>query len=91
MPTATTVGEDSGEGAREAGPGVAAGPEAADQARAAAWKDAAEPLTTVVIWIWGNAAAGILLVGAFLVVKGFVLSKGNIPVALGILQTAGLS
>jgi hypothetical protein len=56
-----------------------------------AWLHAAEPLTTIVKWLWKNAAAGILLVGAFLVVKGFVLSKGNISVALGILQNAGLS
>jgi hypothetical protein len=56
-----------------------------------AWQDAAEPLTTIVNWLWKNAAAGILLVGAFLVVKGFVLSKGNVSVALGILQNAGLT
>lgn len=56
-----------------------------------AWQDAAEPLTTIVKWLWKNAAAGILLVGAFLVVKGLVLSKGSTSVALGILQNAGLS
>lgn len=56
-----------------------------------AWQDAAEPLTTIAKWLWKNAAAGILLVGAFLVVKGFVLSKGNTSVALGILQNAGLT
>jgi hypothetical protein len=56
-----------------------------------AWLDAGEPLTTAVRRLWDNAGAGILPVGAFLVVKGFVLSKGDIPVALGILQNAGLS
>ncbi len=30
------------------------------------------------------------MLGAFLVLKGYVLSKGNIPIALGILQNAGL-
>ncbi len=55
-----------------------------------AWKKAAEPLTTIVNWYTNHAALGTLLLGAFLVVKGFVLSKGDIPIALGILRNAGL-
>jgi hypothetical protein len=67
------------------------GPQPEIQAVRKDWLDAAEPLTTIVSWLWDNAAAGILLVGAFLVVKGFVLSKGDISIALSILQNAGLS
>ncbi len=55
-----------------------------------AWKKAAEPLTAIVNWYTNHAALGTLLLGAFLVVKGFVLSKGDIPIALGILRNAGL-
>ena len=103
MPAPSPVGDGSSEGARAVETEVVAAPKVAGEACPEHgrppgnrdirkdWQDAAEPLTTAVKWIWKNAAAGILLVGAFLVVKGFVLSKGNIPVALGILQTAGLS
>jgi len=55
------------------------------------WREALEPIPTVVHWYMGHIPAGTLLLGAFLVVKAYVLSKGSIPIALGILQTAGLT
>jgi hypothetical protein len=54
------------------------------------WRKALEPIPTVIRWYVSHPAAGTLLLGAFLVVKCFVLSKGDIPTALGILHTAGL-
>jgi hypothetical protein len=54
------------------------------------WKDAAEPITTIINAYINHPGIGTILLGAFLVLKGFVLSKGDIPIALGILQNAGL-
>jgi hypothetical protein len=51
------------------------------------WRKALEPIPTVIRWYVSHPAAGTLLLGAFLVVKCFVLSKGDIPTALGILHT----
>ncbi len=55
------------------------------------WRHALEPIPTVFNWYKGNVAEGTLLLAAFLVVKGYVLAKGDIPTALGILQYAGLT
>jgi hypothetical protein len=55
-----------------------------------AWKDAAEPITTLVTSYIKNPGVGTLLLGVFLILKCSVMSKGDIPIALGILQNAGL-
>ena len=53
------------------------------------WKNAAEPLTTITRQYIKYPVVGTLLLGAFLVLKGYVLAKGDIPIALGILHNAG--
>ena len=54
------------------------------------WMDAGEPLTKIVKAYIDHPGIGTLLLGAFLVLKGYVLAKGDIPIALGILRNAGL-
>jgi len=54
------------------------------------WKKAAEPLTTIIAAYKDSPAAGTVALGAFLMVKGCVLARGDIATALGILENAGL-
>jgi hypothetical protein len=54
------------------------------------WKKAAEPLTTIIAAYKDSPAAGTVALGAFLVLKGCVLARGDISTALGILENAGL-
>ncbi|MGD0245145.1 MAG: WD40 repeat domain-containing protein [Streptosporangiaceae bacterium] len=55
------------------------------------WRDAFKPVPNLFDWYKGNVAAGTLFLALFLVLKGFVLAKGDTTTALGILQYAGLS
>jgi len=55
------------------------------------WRAALQPIPQIFDWYKDNVAAGTLLVGAFLIVKGYVLAKGDISTALGILQYEGLA
>jgi len=54
------------------------------------WHDALQPIPTIIGWYRANAFAGILLAAGFVVLKGYVLARGDIATALGILQYAGL-
>jgi hypothetical protein len=54
------------------------------------WRDAAEPLNAIITSYIHHPGLGTLFLGVFLVLKGYVLAKGDIPLALGILQNAGL-
>jgi WD40 repeat protein len=55
------------------------------------WRQALRPVPDIFDWYKGNAAAGTLFLGVFLVVKGYVIAKGDLTTALGILQSAGLA
>jgi hypothetical protein len=55
------------------------------------WRLALEPIPDIFDWYKRNAAAGTALLGVFLVVKGYVIAKGDLSTALGILQSAGLA
>jgi len=55
------------------------------------WRWALKPIPQVFDWYKNNAVAGTLLVAAYLVVKGFVIARGNLSTALGILQLSGLA
>jgi WD40 repeat protein len=55
------------------------------------WRQALKPIPDLFDWYKGNAAAGTLFLGVFLVVKGYVIAKGDLSTALGILQYAGLA
>lgn len=55
------------------------------------WRWALKPIPQGFDWYKNNAVAGTLLVAAFLVVKGYVIARGNLSTALGILQVAGLA
>jgi len=55
------------------------------------WRQALKPIPDIFDWYKGNAAAGTLFLGVFLVVKGYVIAKGDLSTALGILQYAGLA
>jgi hypothetical protein len=59
--------------------------------RTLTWRQALEPIPDVFDWYKSNAAAGTLFLGVFLVVKGYVIAKGDLSTALGILQYAGLA
>jgi hypothetical protein len=54
------------------------------------WRDALQPLPRIFDWYKANAVAGTVLGVAFLVVKGYVIARGDLATALGILQYAGL-
>ena len=54
------------------------------------WRLALRPIPDIFDWYKDNGAAGTLLLAVFLVVKGYVLAKGDLSTALGILQYAGL-
>jgi hypothetical protein len=55
------------------------------------WQDAFKPIPKIFGWYKNHAAAGTLILAAFLVVKGYVIARGNLDTALGILQYAGLT
>lgn len=55
------------------------------------WRDAFKPIPEIFDWYKGHAAAGTLILAAFLVAKGYVIARGNLATALGILQYAGLT
>lgn len=55
------------------------------------WGDATKPIPQIFDMYKENVAAGTALVALFLVVKGYVLAKGDLSTALGILQYAGLA
>jgi WD40 repeat protein len=59
--------------------------------RTLSWKEALKPVPGIFDWYKNNAAAGTLFLGVFLVVKGYVIAKGDLTTALGILQYAGLA
>jgi hypothetical protein len=58
--------------------------------RRQAWRSALKPVPEIFDWYRVNAFAGTVLAGAYLTVKGFVIAKGSITNALGILQYEGL-
>jgi hypothetical protein len=55
------------------------------------WRDALKPIPTIIGWYKANAFAGILLAAGFVVLKGYVIARGDLATALGILQYAGLA
>jgi beta-phosphoglucomutase-like phosphatase (HAD superfamily) len=55
------------------------------------WRDALRPLPGVVDWYKVNAFAGILLAAGFVVLKCYVIARGDLTTALGILQYVGLA
>jgi hypothetical protein len=55
------------------------------------WQDAFQPIPEIFDWYKNHAAAGTLILAAFLVVKGYVIARGSLATALGILQYAGLT
>jgi hypothetical protein len=55
------------------------------------WRDALQPLPKIFDWYKTNAFAGILLAAGFVVLKGYVIARGDLATALGILQYAGLT
>ena len=55
------------------------------------WRDALQPLPTILDWYKANAFAGILLAAGFVVLKAYVIARGDLATALGILQYAGLA
>jgi hypothetical protein len=55
------------------------------------WAVAVEPIPGIFQWYRNNAVTGTVLVAAYVVLKGYVLAKGDISTALGILQYAGLT
>jgi hypothetical protein len=55
------------------------------------WRDAFRPIPEIFGWYKDHAAAGTLILAAFLVAKGYVIARGNLATALGILQYAGLA
>jgi hypothetical protein len=57
----------------------------------AQWRDALQPIPRILSWYKDNAVAGILLAAGFVVFKGYVLARGDVATALGILQYAGLA
>jgi hypothetical protein len=54
------------------------------------WRDALRPLPGVLDWYKVNAFAGILLAAGFVILKCYVVARGDITTALGILQYVGL-
>lgn len=50
-----------------------------------------KPIPDVIRWYAGHKVAGTLLLAAFLVSKGWVASKGDLPTALAILDTTGIA
>jgi len=55
------------------------------------WRDALQPLPEVLDWYKVNAFAGILLAAGFVILKCYVVARGDITTALGILQYVGLA
>jgi hypothetical protein len=55
------------------------------------WKEATQPIPQIFEMYKKNVVAGTALVAVFLVFKGYVLAKGDLSTALGILQYAGLT
>ena len=55
------------------------------------WLDALQPLPAILNWYKANAFAGILLAAGFVVLKAYVIARGDLATALGILQYAGLT
>jgi hypothetical protein len=55
------------------------------------WRKALQPLPEVLDWYKVNAFAGILLAAGFVVLKCYVIARGNVTTALGILQYSGLA
>jgi hypothetical protein len=59
--------------------------------RRAEWLTAAAPVPAIIEWFWNHKISGPLLLGVFVVLKSYVLARGDLPTALGILQNAGLT
>jgi len=59
--------------------------------QAPSWRQALKPIPEIFEWYKSNAAAGTLFLGVYLVVKGYVIAKGDLSTALGILEYAGLA
>jgi hypothetical protein len=55
------------------------------------WRDALQPIPTILGWYKANAVAGTLIAAGFVVLKGYVIARGDLATALGILQYAGLA
>jgi hypothetical protein len=55
------------------------------------WRDAFEPIPKIFGWYKEHAAAGTLILAAFLVLKAYVIARGDPATALLILQYAGLT
>jgi hypothetical protein len=55
------------------------------------WRDALQPLPKILGWYRANPVVGTLLPAVFVVIKCYVLARGDITTALGVLQYAGLA
>jgi hypothetical protein len=55
------------------------------------WRYALQPLPKIFDWYKANAVAGTLLAAGFVVLKSYVIARGDLATALGILQYAGLA
>lgn len=53
------------------------------------WREALQPIPTLVKWYKANAISGTLLLAAFVIAKGYVLARGSITTALGMVQYVG--
>ncbi len=54
------------------------------------WRRALRPIPGFVDWYRKHKISGALLLAAFVIVKGYVLARGDITTALGIVQYAGV-
>ena len=55
------------------------------------WRIALQPIPAFVDWYRKNKISGTLLITAFVIVKGYVVARGDITTALGIVQYVGVA
>jgi hypothetical protein len=72
-------------------PAAAVAEAVAEPDRKAQWLDAAVPIPAVYHWFVNHKISGPVLIGVFVVLKAYVLARGDLPTALGILQNVGLT
>ena len=74
------------------GPGTVQRPETASpvETQWEDWRIALQPIPGIVAWYRKHKISGALLLAAFVIVKGYVLARGDITSALAIVQYAGV-
>src|SRR5215472_8445568 len=55
------------------------------------WRIALQPIPAFVGWYRENKISGTLLITAFVIVKGYVVARGDITTALGIVRYVGVA